>query len=80
MAIMEANPESDVLRVWGLLNELSEQLSQNRNASITLHNVTGGVKVRKTAYESASAADLYAWSTDASDSLADRFRIETVSR
>ncbi len=46
MAIMEANSDSDVMRVWTLLNELSEQLSQNRNASISLHTVTGGVKVR----------------------------------
>ena len=46
MAIMEANPDSDVMRVWVLLNDLSEQLSQNRNASISLHTVTGGVKVR----------------------------------
>ncbi|KAF7791408.1 hypothetical protein EIP86_002424 [Pleurotus ostreatoroseus] len=44
MAIMEANPDSDVMRVWVLLNDLSEQLSQNRNASISLHTVTGGVK------------------------------------
>ena len=45
MAIMEVTSESEVLRVWGLLNELSEQLSQNRNASILLHTATGGVKV-----------------------------------
>ena len=45
MAIMEPTSDSDVMRVWALLNDLSEQLSQNRNTSITLHTVTGGVKV-----------------------------------
>ncbi|KAJ3551535.1 hypothetical protein NM688_g4644 [Phlebia brevispora] len=46
MAIMEANPDSDVTRVWALLSELSEQLSQIRNTSISLHTVTGGVKTQ----------------------------------
>ncbi|GBE83217.1 hypothetical protein BKA93DRAFT_565650 [Sparassis latifolia] len=45
MAIMEtANGDSDVLRIWSLLTEVSEQLSQNRNLSISLNSVAGGIK------------------------------------
>lgn len=45
MAIMETNGDSEIMRVWSLLNEVSEQLAQNRNTSIALHSIAGGVKV-----------------------------------
>jgi hypothetical protein len=45
MAIMDSNGDSDILRVWEVLSEVSEQLAQNRNTSIGLHSLVGGVKV-----------------------------------
>ncbi|KAI0755415.1 hypothetical protein BC629DRAFT_1296847 [Irpex lacteus] len=46
MAIMDSNGDSDIMRVWNLLNEVSEQLAQNRNTSIGLHSLAGGVKTQ----------------------------------
>ncbi|KAI0338956.1 hypothetical protein BDW22DRAFT_1362290 [Trametopsis cervina] len=46
MAIMDPNGEPDVMRLWGLLNEFADQLAQNRNTSITLHSLAGGVKTQ----------------------------------
>ncbi|KAI0795359.1 hypothetical protein BC629DRAFT_1286659 [Irpex lacteus] len=46
MAIMESNGDTDIMRVWNLLNEVSEQLAQNRNTSIGLHSLAGGVKTQ----------------------------------
>ena len=40
------NPEAEVARIYGLLNELLEQLNANRQASIQLHSLAAGVKVR----------------------------------
>ncbi|EKM51719.1 uncharacterized protein PHACADRAFT_31538 [Phanerochaete carnosa HHB-10118-sp] len=38
------NPEAEVAKIWGVLNELLEQLSANRQASIQLHSLAAGVK------------------------------------
>lgn len=38
------NPEAEVTRIYGLLNELLEQLNANRQASIQLHSLAAGVK------------------------------------
>lgn len=40
------NPEAEVAKIWGALNELLEQLSVNRQASIQLHSLAAGVKAR----------------------------------
>ena len=50
MAVMDnagsPNVEMDVtMRIWNLINEVSDQLSQNRAISNTLHSIAGGVKV-----------------------------------
>ena len=47
MAIMDTNGDGEIMRVWNLLNEVSEQLSQNRQTSIGLHSLAGGVKVNE---------------------------------
>ncbi|KAH9926078.1 hypothetical protein B0H21DRAFT_781358 [Amylocystis lapponica] len=39
-----ANGDQDVQRVWSLLTEVSEQLSQNRGLSVSLHSLAGGIK------------------------------------
>ncbi|KAI0084833.1 hypothetical protein BDY19DRAFT_969465 [Irpex rosettiformis] len=46
MAIMDSNGDTDVMRVWNMLNEVSEQLAQNRNTSIGLHSLAAGVKTQ----------------------------------
>ncbi|KAI0684923.1 hypothetical protein BC835DRAFT_1421790 [Cytidiella melzeri] len=43
---MDSNKDSDIMRVWSLLNEVSEHLAQNRNTSIGLHSLAGGVKTQ----------------------------------
>jgi hypothetical protein len=39
------SPESEIAKIYSLLNELLEQLSINRQASIQLHSLATGVKV-----------------------------------
>ncbi|KAI0822042.1 hypothetical protein BC628DRAFT_1392102 [Trametes gibbosa] len=47
MAIMEPNGEPDVImRVWSLLSEMSEQLSQNRSSAVNIHGLADSVKVQ----------------------------------
>ena len=45
MAIMDPSGDPDVMRVWSMVSELSEQLSQNRSTAVNLHALTDGVKV-----------------------------------
>jgi hypothetical protein len=44
MAILEDN-ESELARLWSLIQELSKQLNQNRSLSVSLVTQTGDVKV-----------------------------------
>jgi len=45
MVVMDStNGEQDIMRIWSLLTEVSEQLTQNRSVSISIHNLTSGVK------------------------------------
>ncbi|KAI9058144.1 hypothetical protein FKP32DRAFT_1659199 [Trametes sanguinea] len=43
---MDPSGDPDVMRVWALVSELSEQLSQNRSTSVNLHALTDGVKAQ----------------------------------
>jgi hypothetical protein len=45
MTILEG-AEQEMMRLWGLVAELSEQLSQNRSLSVSLYGQVGNVKVR----------------------------------
>lgn len=42
MAIIEGD---EISQLWGLITELSEQLNQNRSASVSLYAQAGSVKV-----------------------------------
>ncbi|KAI0081571.1 hypothetical protein K474DRAFT_1247431 [Panus rudis PR-1116 ss-1] len=46
MAVMESPSENEIMRIWNLLNEVSDQLSQNRSLSISLHSIAGSVKTQ----------------------------------
>ncbi|KDQ62562.1 hypothetical protein JAAARDRAFT_54489 [Jaapia argillacea MUCL 33604] len=46
MAILGGGPDQEILRVWGLISELSEQLTQNRSLSAALHAQLGKVKTQ----------------------------------
>ncbi|KAI0643120.1 hypothetical protein C8Q79DRAFT_207905 [Trametes meyenii] len=47
MAIMDPNGENDsIARVWNLLSEVSEHLSQNRASSLHIHSLADGVKAQ----------------------------------
>ncbi|TFK82671.1 hypothetical protein K466DRAFT_499875 [Polyporus arcularius HHB13444] len=43
---MDPNGDPDVLRVWSLLSEVSEQLSQNRSSAVNLHALADGAKAQ----------------------------------
>ena len=43
---MDPAGDPDVVRVWSLLSEVSEQLSQNRSSAVNLHALADGAKVR----------------------------------
>ncbi|PIL22341.1 hypothetical protein GSI_15029 [Ganoderma sinense ZZ0214-1] len=43
---MEQNGDSEVHRVWSLLSEVSEQLSQNRSSAVNLHALADGAKTQ----------------------------------
>ncbi len=46
MAVMDSSStDPEMLRIWNLLVEVAEQLNQNRAISISLHTVSGNVKV-----------------------------------
>ncbi len=47
---MDPNGDPDVLRVWSLLSEVSEQLSQNRSSAVNLHALADGAKVGERVY------------------------------
>lgn len=49
MAIVDSN-EYDLVQLWGLITELSEQLSQNRSLSVSLYSLAGNVKVSRLAF------------------------------
>ncbi|KZT09328.1 uncharacterized protein LAESUDRAFT_748484 [Laetiporus sulphureus 93-53] len=47
MAIMDSsNGEQDIARIWNLLLEVSDQLTQNRSVSLSLNNVAGAAKTQ----------------------------------
>ncbi|KAH7922030.1 hypothetical protein BV22DRAFT_1049187 [Leucogyrophana mollusca] len=48
MAILDGNSDQDLVRLLSLITELSEQLTQNRSISISLHSSAGNVKNQAT--------------------------------
>ena len=42
MAIVDGD---EISQLWAVITELSEQLNQNRSASVSLYAQTGGLKV-----------------------------------
>ncbi|KAI0366911.1 hypothetical protein BV20DRAFT_1025427 [Pilatotrama ljubarskyi] len=45
--IMDSTGDPDVImRLWGLLSEVSEQLSQNRSTAVSIHGLADGVKAQ----------------------------------
>ncbi|PCH39765.1 hypothetical protein WOLCODRAFT_116172 [Wolfiporia cocos MD-104 SS10] len=47
MAIMDSsNGDQDIMHVWSLLSEVSEQLSQNRSTAVSLHTLASEIKTQ----------------------------------
>jgi len=44
MAIMDANYDQDMIRLWGIISDLSEQLNQHRATASALRNQAEGIK------------------------------------
>lgn len=44
MAVLDNN-DQDLMQLWSLITELSEQLSQNRSVSVSLYAQAGNIKV-----------------------------------
>lgn len=47
MTILDGSAEQDLVRLWALIAELSEQLTQNRSVAVALYGQVGGIKVRR---------------------------------
>jgi len=45
MAIMDANYDQEMIRLWGIISDLSEQLNQHRATASALRNQAEGIKV-----------------------------------
>lgn len=45
MTIVDGNSENDLIRLLNSIQELSEQLTQNRSISFSLHASAGAIKV-----------------------------------
>ena len=45
MAIMDANYDQEMMRLWGIISDLSEQLNQHRATASALRNQAEGIKV-----------------------------------
>lgn len=43
MAVLE-NGDQDLMQLWGLITELSEQLNQNRSVSVSLYAQADNIK------------------------------------
>jgi hypothetical protein len=46
MTILDGNSDNDLIRLLNTIQDLSEQLTQSRSISISLHASAGAVKVR----------------------------------
>jgi len=44
MAIMDVNYDQEMMRLWGIISELSEQLNQHRATASALRNQAEGIK------------------------------------
>lgn len=44
MAVLDNN-DQDLMQLWAMITELSEQLNQNRNLSVALYGQAGNIKV-----------------------------------
>ena len=42
---MDGSGDQEILRLWGIIGELSEELSRNRALSVSLYGQVGNVKV-----------------------------------
>lgn len=45
MAIMDANYDQEMMRLWGIISDLSDQLNQHRATASALRNQAEGIKV-----------------------------------
>jgi hypothetical protein len=45
MTILDNNADQDIMRLWGIIGELSEELNRNRALSVTLYGQVGNLKV-----------------------------------
>jgi hypothetical protein len=45
MAIMDVNYDQEMMRLWEIISDLSEQLNRHRATASTLRNQAEGIKV-----------------------------------
>lgn len=75
MTILDNTGESELVQLLNTIQELSEQLAQNRSLSITLHTSAGAVKVRALP---AGLVDTKSTSADSGCSLSNRLCAKEV--
>jgi hypothetical protein len=47
MIILDSNADQDIVSLWDIIGELSDELSRNRVLSVTLYGQVGNLKVRR---------------------------------
>jgi hypothetical protein len=45
MAVMETNYDQEMMQLWSVIADLSDQLNQHRSLAASLHAQAGGIKV-----------------------------------
>jgi hypothetical protein len=45
MTILDGNTDQELLRLWSVIGDLSEELTRNRVLSVALYNQVGNAKV-----------------------------------
>ena len=45
MAIMDANYDQEMMRLWGIISDLSDQLNEHRATASMLRNQAEGIRV-----------------------------------
>jgi hypothetical protein len=60
MAVLE-NGDNNLMQLWSLITELSEQLNQNRSVSVSLYAQAGNIKVRPLVIYDCNACSNTSW-------------------
>ena len=82
MAIMDANYDQEMMRLWGIISDLSDQLNEHRATASALRNQAEGIKVslrrKMTATRSGDSHTGCSSTIEPGHSHSNRFRVAQV--